>query len=71
MIKVEDKRVKQPPAFDEVKDQFRNVVMREKYFALAKRLRDAATVDIADAELKKALEPAADAAGQPAPQPQQ
>ncbi len=71
VIKVEDKRVKQPPAFDEVKDQFRNVVMREKYFALAKRLRDAATVDIADAELKKALEPAADAAGQPAPQPQQ
>ena len=71
VIKVEDKRVKQPPAFDEVKDQFRNVVMREKYFALAKRLRDAATVDIADAELKKALEPAADAAGQPSQQPQQ
>jgi peptidyl-prolyl cis-trans isomerase C len=72
VIKVEDKRAKQPPAFDEVKDQFRNVVLREKYYALVKQLRDAATVDIADAELKKALEPAAEGTGEkPAEQPQQ
>ncbi|MCO5082410.1 MAG: peptidylprolyl isomerase [Rhizobiaceae bacterium] len=72
VIKVEDKRAKQPPAFDEVKDQFRNVVLREKYYALVKQLRDAATVDIADADLKKALEPAAEGAGEkPAEQPQQ
>ena len=72
VIKVEDKRAKQPPAFDEVKDQFRNVVLREKYYALVKQLRDAATVDIADADLKKALEPAAEGTGEkPAEQPQQ
>ena len=72
VIKVEDKRAKQPPAFDEVKDQFRNVVLREKYYALVKQLRDAATVDIADAELKKALETAAEGAGEkPAEQPKQ
>ncbi len=58
VIKVEDKRAKQPPAFDQVKEQFRSVVLREKYFALAKQLRESATVDITDADLKKALEPA-------------
>jgi peptidyl-prolyl cis-trans isomerase C len=56
VIKVEDKRAKQPPAFDQVKDQFRNVVLRDKYFALAKQLRGAAKIDIADAELKKNIE---------------
>jgi peptidyl-prolyl cis-trans isomerase C len=56
VIKVEDKRAKQPPAFEEVKEQIRNVVLREKYFALAKRLRDAAKIDIADPALKKAVE---------------
>ncbi|MCO5073232.1 MAG: peptidylprolyl isomerase [Rhizobiaceae bacterium] len=58
VIKVEDKRAKQPPAFDDVKEQLRNVVLREKYFELAKKLRAEAKVDIADADLKKALEPA-------------
>jgi peptidyl-prolyl cis-trans isomerase C len=56
VIKVEDKRQKQPPAFDEVKEQFRSVVLRDKYFALVKQLRDAAKVDITDAALKKAVE---------------
>lgn len=56
VIKVEDKRQKQPPAFDEVKEQFRSVVLRDKYFALVKQLRDAAKVDITDPALKKAVE---------------
>lgn len=56
IIKVEDKRAQQPPAFDQVKDQFRQVALRDKYFALVKQLREAAKVDIADAELKKAVE---------------
>lgn len=58
VIKVEDTRAKQPPAFDEVKEQFRNVLIREKYFTLAKQLREAAKVDVADAALKKALDEA-------------
>ena len=49
VIKVEDKRAKQPPAFDEVKEQFRNVLIRERYFTLAKQLREAAKVDVVDA----------------------
>ena len=56
IIKLEDKRQKQPPAFDEVKEQFRSIVLRDKYFALVKQLRDAAKVDITDATLKKAVE---------------
>ena len=56
VIKVEDKRQQQPPAFDQVKGQFRSAVLRDKYFALVKQLRDAAKVDIADATLKAAVE---------------
>lgn len=56
IIKVEDKRQQQPPAFEQVKDQFRQVVLRDKYFALVKSLREAAKVDVADPALKSALE---------------
>ena len=56
VIKVEDKRQKPPPAFDEVKDQFRSMVLRDKYFALVKQLRDAAKIDIADPALKAAVD---------------
>jgi len=56
VIKVEDKRVKQPPAFDDVKDQAKQAVIRDKYFALVKSLRAAAKVEIPDANLKKAVD---------------
>lgn len=56
VIKVEDKRSKQPPAFEQVKEQVRGVVLRDKYFALVKSLRDAAKVEIADPQLKAAVE---------------
>lgn len=56
VIKVDDKRVKQPPAFEQVKDQVRSILLREKYFALVKSIRDAATVEIADPDLKSGVE---------------
>lgn len=56
IIKVEDKREKQPPAYDAVKDQIRNVVLRDKYFALVAQLRKDGNVEITDAELKKAVD---------------
>lgn len=56
VIKVEDKRQQQPPAFEQVKEQFRSLVLREKYFALVEALRAKAAVDITDADLKKAIE---------------
>lgn len=58
IIKVEDKRAQQPPAFDDVKEQFRSLVLREKYSALADSLRGAAKIDITDPELKKAVDEA-------------
>ena len=56
IIKVEDKRAQQPPPFEEVRDQFRQAVFREMYFALVKEIRAAAKVEIADPALKTAIE---------------
>ena len=56
IILIEDKRAQQPPAFDTVKDQIRNLVFREKYFAMVGDLRKAAKVDVSDPELKKAVD---------------
>lgn len=56
IIKLEDKRAKQPPAFDEVKEQFRSVLLRDKYFELVKNLRAAGKVEVTDPELKKGVD---------------
>ena len=56
IIKVEDKRAQQPPAYDTVKEQFRNAVFRDKYFALVVQLRKDGEVEISDPELKTAVE---------------
>lgn len=56
VILVEDKRPQAPPAYDTVKEQFRNVVFRDKYFALVDQLRKDGKVDISDAELKTAVD---------------
>ena len=60
VIKVEDKRVQQPPAFEQVAEQFRTLVLREAYFAKVRELREAAAVEISDPALKAAIEPAGD-----------
>jgi peptidyl-prolyl cis-trans isomerase C len=56
VIKVEDKRVKQPPTFDQLKDQIRQLVLREKYFEMVKNTRAAAKVEITDPDLKKQVD---------------
>ena len=56
IIKVEDKRAQQPPAFDQVKEQVRSLLLRDKYFALVKSLRGAAKIDVTDPELKKSVD---------------
>src|SRR5690606_16078664 len=58
VIKVEDKRPQQPPAFEQVQDQFRSLLLRQTYIETVTGIRDAATVEISDPELKAALEPA-------------
>ena len=66
VIKVEDKRVQQPPAFEQVKEQVRSILLREKYFALVKQVRGEAKVDIADPALKAAVDQADRATDSPA-----
>lgn len=56
VIKVEDKRQQPSPPFEEVKDQVKNLVLRDKYLEKVKGLRTAAKVEIADPDLKKAVE---------------
>ena len=56
VIKVEDKRSQQPPAFDQVKEQVRSLVFRDKYLEMVKDLRSQAQVEITDPALKTSVE---------------
>ena len=56
VIKVEDKRAVQPPAFDDVKENVKSLLLRETYFAMAKDIRNAAKVEVTDEALKAALD---------------
>lgn len=49
-------REKPKPEFDQVKDQIRQVVFREKYFGLVKEAREETKVEILDEALKSAVE---------------
>lgn len=53
VIKVEDKRVAAPPPFEQVKEQVKQIVMRDKYMEMLKASKDAAKVEIDDPDLKK------------------
>lgn len=55
VIKVEDKRTKQPPAFEQVTPQVRDVLMRERYVAMLKTIRTELKVDYLDPAVKKAM----------------
>ena len=59
VIKLEDKRAKQPPAFEQVSEQLRSVLVRDAYMKAVNDLRAAADVEIEDEALKAMLEPAA------------
>jgi peptidyl-prolyl cis-trans isomerase C len=56
VIQVVDKRAKQPPAFDQVKDQVKSILLREKYFALVKQVRGDAKIEISDPALKASVD---------------
>ncbi|MEZ2222866.1 peptidylprolyl isomerase [Rhizobium sp. RCC_161_2] len=58
VIKVEDKRVAPPPPFDQVKDQVRQLVMRDKYLELLNKAKQDTKVAISDPALSKAYEDA-------------
>lgn len=56
VIKVEDKRQKQPPAFEDVKAQVRQILLSEKYIETIGNLRKAAKVEVKDPTLKKSVD---------------
>ncbi|TCL72624.1 peptidylprolyl isomerase [Rhizobium sp. BK251] len=74
VILVEDKRVAPPPPFEQVQDQVRQLVMRDKYLELLAQAKQSSKVDVMDETLRKGYEEAnkQPAPGdQPAAQPQQ
>ncbi|QRM53405.1 peptidylprolyl isomerase [Sinorhizobium sp. BG8] len=56
VIKVEDKRKQAPPTLEQVQDQVRQLVMRDKYVKLLEDAKAESTVEIEDPALKKAYE---------------
>ncbi len=58
VIRSDDLRPVQPPAFEQVQEQVRSVVLREKYFELLQSLRGAADVQIEDPAYKEAYDAA-------------
>lgn len=53
VIKLEDKRNAPPPEFDQVKDQVKQIVLRDKYMEILKTTKSAAKIEIEDPDLKK------------------
>ncbi|WP_409561401.1 peptidylprolyl isomerase [Hyphomicrobium sp. B1] len=56
LVKLEDRRVKQPPAFDIVKDRIIQSLLLRKAQQTAVSLRSGAKVDVVDPEIKKAID---------------
>jgi peptidyl-prolyl cis-trans isomerase C len=56
VIQLVDRREQSPPAFEEVREQLRNLVMRESYFEQIQELRENADIEFIDEELGQALE---------------
>ncbi|MBC7284502.1 peptidylprolyl isomerase [Hoeflea sp.] len=56
VIKLEDRRAAAAPAFEEVADQVRQVVMRERYGELIKAAREEIAIEVLDPDLKAAYE---------------
>lgn len=74
VIKLEDVRAIQPPEFDKVKEQVRDILLREKYVETVRGYRDELKIEYLDPKVKKAMEDAAaaeKAAPAPAPAPAQ
>jgi peptidyl-prolyl cis-trans isomerase C len=62
VIKVEDKRTKAAPAFEEVKDQITASLTQAQLKDTVQKLRSSATVEILDPDLKKSIDEDAKAA---------
>lgn len=66
VIKLEEKRKREPVKFDDVKEQIRQLLFRDTYFAKVKETRAAAKIEITDPVLKEGVEKIEMQANQPA-----
>lgn len=64
VIRVDDRRPVQPPAFEQVEGQIRSVLLRELYFERLQALRGDAAIEITDPDLKTAYDAATGADAQ-------
>ena len=69
VIKVEDTRTAPPPKYDDVKDQVRQLVMRDKYLALISKAKAETKVEIMDEDLRKGYEDVSKEQPEEAPKP--
>jgi peptidyl-prolyl cis-trans isomerase C len=67
VIKVEEKRMSAPPSFDEVKEQLKNYVLRQKFEKITASLREKYPVEILDPTAQPPAPPQAPAGGDAAP----
>lgn len=56
VLKVVDKRTKQPPEFEKVKNQVKSIVLQENYVTKVKSIREEQKVEYVDADVKAAIE---------------
>ncbi|AQX19344.1 peptidylprolyl isomerase [Bartonella sp. WD16.2] len=56
VIKVEDRRLKQPPAFDDVKEVLRTQIMKNRYHTLITDLRNKVDVKYPDSHIAKLMQ---------------
>ncbi|MEQ1649587.1 MAG: peptidylprolyl isomerase [Hyphomicrobiaceae bacterium] len=66
VIKVEDKRTKAPPTFDQVKDRIKTSMMQQKAQAVGTELRNKAQIEYIDEGVKKMVDDEKAAATKPA-----
>lgn len=70
VIKLEDKRIAPPPPFEQVEQQVRQLVMRDKYVALVEKAKAEQKIDIMDEALKTGYDEVnKEPDAQPQPQP--
>lgn len=69
IIKVEDKRERQPPSFEDVKDQIKASLVQAKLQGAVQALRSDAKIEFVDPDLKKAVDAEAAAAATPEAKP--
>ena len=69
IIKLEDKRLREPPPFEGLKERIVNSLLQKKAQAVGGDLRAAAKIEYVDAEIKKAVEAEKAAAAAPATPP--